>query len=281
MIIHTPSEIIHIDTPENVAFGYEVAGIGTRFVAAIVDRAIVFVLQFVILVGMLMLQQNSGADLESIENRLLVWLVGFIVLVMFLLNWGYYIFFELLWNGQSPGKRLVGLRVIGKNGAPIGLPESAIRNLVRIVDSLPTLYGVGIVSMFIDTKSRRLGDLAAGTLVVYDKGTISLESLRAAPLAKAARPILSPLPELPVQRLKSSDLYMAEEFLRRRESLVHRRDLAVRIARSLFERMDMPDHPIQPIDAEPFIEQIVMACRAADAATPVESAAPSQRTSES
>ena len=201
MIIHTPSENINdelvvIDTPENVAFGYEIAGIGTRFVAAVVDRAIVLVLQFVILVAMAMLEQSSGADLESIESRLMVWLVGFIVLVMFLLNWGYYIFFELLWNGQSPGKRLVGLRVIGKNGAPIGLPKLAIRNLVRIVDSLPTLYGVGIIAMFIDTKSRRLGDLAAGTLVVYDKGTISLESLRAAPLTRAARPILSPLPEL-------------------------------------------------------------------------------------
>ena len=195
------------------------------------------------------------------------------MLVMFSLNWGCYIFFELLWNGQSPGKRLVGLRVIGNDGAPIGLPESAIRNLVRIVDSLPALYGVGIVFMFIDTKARRLGDLAAGTLVVYDKGTISLESLRAAPLLQAARPILSPLPKLPVQRLKSSDLYMAEEFLRRRESLVHRKDLATRIARSLFERMGLPDHPIQPIDAEPFIEQIVMACRAVDSSAEGTSAA--------
>ena len=269
MIIHTPSEIINddyvvIDTPENVAFGYEVAGIGTRFIAAAVDRIVVLMLQFAILVGVFLLLQTTSTDWESLENRVLLWLVGFVTLVEFMLHWGYYIFFDMLWNGQSPGKRLVGLRVIGKNGAPIGLPESAIRNLLRIADGLPSFYGVGVVSMFIDAKSRRLGDLAAGTLVVYDKGSISLDSLRVAPLSQAARPILSPLPDLPVQRLKSSDLYMAEEFLRRRDSLVHRKDLALRIARSLFERMNMPDHPIQPLDAEPFIEQVVMACRVID-----------------
>jgi uncharacterized RDD family membrane protein YckC len=258
------SEIIRIETPENVAFSYEIAGIGSRFLAAAIDRLIILVLQGAILVGAFLLIQNSNTDLDTLETRLLVWLIGFVVLIEFLVYWGFYIFFEMLWNGQSPGKRWTGLRVIHNNGDPINLPESVIRNLVRMIDMLPSFYGLGLVIMFIDSRSRRLGDLAAGTLVVYDKDFITLESLKSAPLMQAARPILSPLPDLPIQLLKSSDLYLAEEFIRRRDGLAGRKELAIRIARALFERMGMPDHAIQPIDAEPFIEQVVMACRSMD-----------------
>ena len=257
-----PDETIRIDTPENVAFGYPVAGIGSRFLAAVIDRVIVLVLQAVIFIGLLLLLQSSGADVNDLESSLLVWIIGFITLVLFIIYWGYYIFFDMLWNGQSPGKRWCGLRVIRSDGAPVTLPESATRNLLRLIDGLPGFYGVGVISMFIDPKSRRLGDLAAGTLVVYDKEMITLDSLKAAPLTQVARPILSAVPDFPIQRLKSADLYMAEEFLRRRDTLVHRKDLAMRVAHALFERMGLSDYSIQGIDAEPFIEQIVQACRA-------------------
>src|SRR5215510_11634669 len=98
-------------------------------------------------------------------------------LASFVLFWGYYIFFEMLWNGQTPGKRWVGLRVIRTDGTPITLSESFIRNLTRLVDFLPAAYGIGIISMFLDKQSRRLGDLAAGTLVVHDRAPISIQSL--------------------------------------------------------------------------------------------------------
>jgi hypothetical protein len=98
-------------------------------------------------------------------------------LIAFGFLWGYYIFFETLWDGQTPGKRRARLRVIRSDGLPIGFAEAAIRNLVRMVDFLPAYYGVGVVAMFVDGRSRRLGDLAAGTLVVRDKGMITLESL--------------------------------------------------------------------------------------------------------
>ncbi len=103
------------------------------------------------------------------------WIVAILGLISFILLWGYYIFFEILWNGQSPGKRWVGLRVIRIDGTPITLSESIIRNLVRIIDFLPTAYGVGVVTMFINTNSRRVGDLAAGTIVVHDREAKGLE----------------------------------------------------------------------------------------------------------
>jgi uncharacterized RDD family membrane protein YckC len=103
-----------------------------------------------------------------------------------LVFWGYYILFETMWEGQSPGKRALGVRVLKTSGMPIGFLDAVIRNLVRIVDFLPFFYGVGVVTMFISPQSRRLGDLAAGTLVVRERVAITLDSLQAA-TAEAGR----------------------------------------------------------------------------------------------
>jgi hypothetical protein len=89
-----------------------------------------------------------------------------IMLAVFIVIWGYYIICEMVTGGASPGKRALGLRVIRDNGLPINFTNSLLRNLVRIVDFLPWCYGVGLVTMFVSGRSQRLGDLAAGTLVV-------------------------------------------------------------------------------------------------------------------
>src|SRR5262249_33255826 len=129
----------------------------------------------------------------------LAWLLAVFGLVAFAFLWGYYIFFEMAWNGQSPGKRWVGLRVMRLDGTPLTLSESIIRNLVRLVDFLPAYYGVGVVAMFISSQSRRLGDLAAGTVVVHDRAAVTLASLAAsAQVTPAAGPVVA---SLPVERL--------------------------------------------------------------------------------
>src|SRR5262245_54568432 len=146
-------------------FGYEVAGIGSRFLAALIDTLLIGALQIVVYMIVLVF---IGATLEQNGlSSLSAWVVGGLVLISFFLLWGYYIFFELLWNGQTPGKRVVGLRVIKTDGRPITAVESLVRNLVRLVDFMPTSYGVGIVTMFITEQSQRLGDMAAGTLVIF------------------------------------------------------------------------------------------------------------------
>src|SRR4029079_4673215 len=110
-------------------------------------------------------------------------------LLAFAILWGYYIAFELLWNGQSPGKRAIGLRVVREGGRPITFVGSAVRNLIRIVDFLPALYGIGVVVMFVDRRSRRLGDLAGGTLVVKERRGVTLESLTAPTVVAPPRPL--------------------------------------------------------------------------------------------
>ncbi len=92
--------------------------------------------------------------------------LGLSLIAAFLLDWLYPVTFEVL-TGTTPGKRSLGLMVVHDDGTPVGLPASLIRNLLRVVDFLPVCYGVGLVSTLADRDFRRLGDLAAGTLVVY------------------------------------------------------------------------------------------------------------------
>jgi uncharacterized RDD family membrane protein YckC len=259
--MESPDETLSIQTPENVVFGYEIAGIGSRFLAALVDSFIVLLLEAVILISVVLLMRSYFSESLSEISRLGMWLYAIIGLLLFILYWGYYIFFEMTWNGQSPGKRWLGLRVIRTDGTPITLAESIIRNLMRVVDILPTFYGVGVVVMFISEQSRRLGDLAAGTLVVREQASVTLESLATKPAPIPASASSQPSQDYPVNLLRLTDINMAEDFIRRREQLFNRQELAYRIARSLCERMGLPDMPIQPWEAEKLIDRVVQAYR--------------------
>src|SRR5574337_771069 len=174
---HPPDDYFSISTPENVAFGYDIAGIGSRFLAAVVDTLIILALQVVVNLTLLVLVQSFFRNQLNFDSPVAAWLIAVFGLIAFAFFWGYYIFFEILWNGQSPGKRWVGLRVIRVDGTPITASESIIRNLVRLIDFLPTAYGVGVVTMFINSNSRRVGDLAAGTIVVHDRETKGISEL--------------------------------------------------------------------------------------------------------
>jgi len=257
-----PDDYLNIDTPENVAFGYEVAGIGSRFLAAIVDTLLIIILQIIVNLTLLFLIRGVFEDLFTTQNDGWVWLIAVFGLVAFALLWGYYIFFEMAWNGQSPGKRWAGLRVIRTDGTPITLTEAIIRNLVRLIDFLPAYYGVGVVTMFINEQSRRLGDLAAGTLVVRDQANLTLGSLMAQSTLNHPSFLQSDQtsnPDLPVERLTEQDLQLAEEFLYRQRDLHHSSVLAQRIVKVLFERMGLPLSQINSGEAEKLIAEIVQA----------------------
>ncbi|MFN8501742.1 RDD family protein [Kouleothrix sp.] len=208
-----------IDTPENIEFAYDIAGIGSRFLAAIADTLLIGIAQVAIFLLIGLVSSASGIA-SSLGGGVLL---AFGTLLAFVVLWGYYIVFELVWNGQSPGKRLVGLRVVREGGRPITFAGSAIRNLIRIVDFLPALYGLGVVVMFIDRRARRLGDLAGGTLVVKERRNVTLASLTApsAGVLPAPRPG-EPLPEpsMPnIELLNDRDYTLIQEFLQRRSEL--------------------------------------------------------------
>lgn len=184
-----------IETPESVSFGYDVAGIGSRLVGALIDLILVIVLLGLLNVALwMLLMAVGGADalffgLDADAN----WVVGVIIalysLFQFAIIWGYFLLFELLWNGQTPGKRAAKTRALRMDGEPAGFAEVAVRNLVRFIDFLPSFYAVGFVTMLFNEKARRLGDYAAGTIVVREQISVRLADVAGPARKPTATPV--------------------------------------------------------------------------------------------
>lgn len=176
------NEHVSVHVPEQVTISYELAGVGSRFLAALVDTFIVVVgtalLAFIAWVLRTMLTADTSLSI-------LAW--GIVISAGLLIYMGFFIWCEMTMGGQSPGKRATGLRVVSVDGAPISAEQSAVRNILRIVDMLPTMYAVGLVSVLVTARNQRLGDLAAGTMVVKE---------RVEPLEEVSAPE-PPAPELP------------------------------------------------------------------------------------
>lgn len=143
----------HRETPEGVTLTLRPAGAPARAVAWLLD---------------LLILGAAATGFAILTSLLGVVGVGLHLLFFFALNWGYGVAFEMLRNGATPGKSVLGLRVTHDDGTPVTLRASVLRNLLRFADFLPMAYGAGIVTMLLDPDSRRLGDLVAGTVVVYD-----------------------------------------------------------------------------------------------------------------
>jgi uncharacterized RDD family membrane protein YckC len=258
-----PEETINIHTPENVAFGYQVAGIGSRFLAILTDNLLIIALQVAVVITYAVIMNVFGIDPYGSFSS---WVAAGFGLLMFIFYWGYFVLFEMFWNGQTPGKRWAGLRVIRNDGTPVTQSEALIRNLVRIVDFLPAAYGVGIITMFLDKQSRRLGDLAAGTLVVHDRAPISIQTLSIKRTVNFSPQGLKKiaLDGFPIERLSNNDLNLIEDFLSRRDQLTHRDTLAIQILSTLHAHLGLPPPSISRIEAEDTLVAIMQAIQQKD-----------------
>lgn len=247
-----------IDTPENVTFGYEVAGIGNRFIGALIDTGIIGVLLVILNFALLALLELTGDLREVMFNGLestgISWAGGLALALYALLNfamfWGYYMLFELLWNGQTPGKRVAKTRVLRTDGNPARTSEVAVRNLVRIVDFLPALYALGFVVMFLNRQSRRLGDYAAGTLVIRERTAVNLDSLLAAAPSSTIDPeqvavLRTRFPA--VRRLSAADYDLVRQTLARADRSQVDGALVARLANAVAARMGEQ----LPVDVSP------------------------------
>lgn len=149
---------ISIPTPEGVELELVLAGVGSRLVGALVD----FLIKAVILFALWVSGAAAGDDGG--------FFVALLIIASFLVLWGYDVAFETLASGRTPGKRAAGLRVVRLGGEPVGFLASAVRNLLRIIDMQPGfMYAVGAVTILFSQHNQRLGDLAAGTLVVRER----------------------------------------------------------------------------------------------------------------
>jgi uncharacterized RDD family membrane protein YckC len=254
------SDQLSIETPELVAIQMPIAGIGSRFIALLVDYLIW-------IPGILIVGRIFAFFLPSLNafNKLSEqWAFAIYVFLIFLFNWGYFTLFEAFWNGRTPGKRVARIRVIQRSGRPIGLFESMARNFIRYVDQIPFFYAVGAIAVFATRDHQRLGDLAAGTLVVRDRieeAPSSSEATRTftanifTPPTPAAEPHATfTLPDHQVARLSGADLQVLGSFFARRLDmpLATREALAQRIASAIQAKSGL--EPPAGASVETFLE---------------------------
>lgn len=180
-----PDEDMVIATPELVAFNYEIAGIGSRFVAALLDLLVAIA----ILIAVGAVAAFSANATGNTTLAILLFVMG-----AFVLTYGYFWASEYAFNGQTLGKRAARLRVVGTSGEPISFSQAGIRNLIRFVDFLPGWYAAGLVCLFINGRGQRLGDLAAGTVVVRERRQVRLQDLPIAAGQPAAASAGAPPP---------------------------------------------------------------------------------------
>jgi uncharacterized RDD family membrane protein YckC len=241
---------ITIATPEGVDLELTLAGVGSRFTSALVDLAIQLALLtafgILFLVG---LESLGGGGLGA----------ALFLLLSFVLFAGYDIVFEVYASGRTPGKRLNGLRVVRDDGSPVQFLTSAVRNVLRLVDILPTLYLVGIVSILVTARNQRLGDLAAGTLVVRERlGASRTRRPQEPSTADSATPAWA---DWDVSGVTRDEVVAVRRFLERRGELTY--DARTRLAEDLARALRPRVAGVAPtLDDDQFLEELAAAKRA-------------------
>jgi uncharacterized RDD family membrane protein YckC len=205
--VYSPDKLT-IETPEQIPLEFPLAGIGSRFLAIALD-SLIQVLGFLLVI---FAAELFLPTIARFTPRAWTWAAAIFFLAIFVLYSGYYALFEVFWNGQTPGKRLVRIRVIGDSGRPITVYEAVTRNLLRVVDQFPGPYVVGIISIFLTARNKRVGDIVAGTVVVHEKAMQE---------AQPEFPAVAPARETPssAMQVSSDELELIERFLQRRYDL--------------------------------------------------------------
>lgn len=244
---------ISIATPEGVDLELTLAGVGSRCAARVLDQLV----QGGVLIALGLLLGAVGGFLAGDRGEGgaggTAFATAFIIVLVFLVQFGYDVAFETLASGRSPGKRWTGLRVVRIDGAPVGFVTSAVRNLVRLIDFLPGFYGVAMVAVLVSSRNQRLGDMAAGTLVVREKKVAPPPGAVLAPQRWA-----DDLSGWDVSAVTNDELATVRRFLDRRGGLTPtaRERLGTELANRLFPRVA---GPTGSMGAEQFLEALVAA----------------------
>jgi uncharacterized RDD family membrane protein YckC len=255
-----------IETPERVPLHFALASIGNRFLACTIDHAMQALTIILMLIAFLTL-----ANFSSLSDELTSapkWVYAVSILVVFLIVSGYFAFFEWLWNGQTPGKRWLKLRVIREDGRPVTFWEAAVRNLLRSIDIMPApFYSIGLISVFTTARDQRVGDLVAGTVVVREReaeapafAQVFAADVSDPALRRSFRPVEF---TADLNGLTESEIQVVETFLRRRWDLqdVPRQWMAWRVSLPIMYKI-RPAYDLATFTYEGFLEELLHRYRA-------------------
>lgn len=268
-IIQAEEKLI-IETPERVPLEFALASIGNRFLAVAIDHFIQYLSIFLIAWIFLSAAGYGGSDVSTEADKILSempkWTIAMLVIVVFLIFAGYFIVFEWLWNGQTPGKRMLKLRVIRDDGRPLTLWEAIARNLLRICDAVPgfviPIYSVGLIVIFLSSRDQRMGDIFAGTVVIRertDEAPTFAETFSNRITDVAFTRVQKPTEtQANVNLLTEREVEVVESFLRRRWDLTERQRLwmAWRIALPIMYKLK-PSYNLETFTYEGFLEDIL------------------------
>jgi uncharacterized RDD family membrane protein YckC len=242
---------VSVRTPESIAFSYDLAGLGSRFLAVAIDMAI----QTLVIVGIVWgivamashtpghpVVHRTAADVRAAQSLG----IAIIAAVLFLVYFGYFILFEAFWNGQTPGKKLLHIRVVRDGGYPADIGSTTIRNLIRVGEIALGFYGVSAIVALFSPENKRLGDLAAGTMVVREERAPSLAAVVA---AQEQQPAGAP------SLLTPDEHALVDRYVARRETMApsHRALLAAQIAARVRPRIS---RDLQALDDDDLLTKL-------------------------
>ena len=254
-------EVLIIETPERVPLHFALASIGNRFIACAIDHAIQ-----ALALGLIAIASAVLANFSIIERSLSSapkWVYAVMILLLYLIFSGYFAFFEWIWNGQTPGKRWLKLRVIREDGRPITFWEAAVRNLLRSFDMMPIpFYSIGLISVFSTARDQRIGDMVAGTVVVREREAEApaFAQVFATPVSDPAlRRSFKPVDfQASLSSLTEAEIQVVETFLRRRWDLedVPRQWMAWRVSLPILYKL-RPTYDLATFTYEGFLEELL------------------------
>ncbi len=256
-------ETLIIETPERVELEFSLASIGNRFMAVGIDHFIQFVSIFVVAWILGWIASGSSTSLFEDSPK---WVTAIMIIAVFVLFSSYFVVFEWLWNGQTPGKRLMKLRVIREDGRPLTLWEAIVRNLLRIADAAPgfviPVYSVGLITIFLNARDQRLGDIFAGTVVIRERideaptfADTFTKRIADPALTRVQKPVTF---TADISKITEDEIEVAEVFLRRRWDMSERQRvwMAWRIALPLMYKLK-PRYSEADFTYEGFLEELL------------------------
>jgi uncharacterized RDD family membrane protein YckC len=247
--------LIHMDkitikTPEHIELEYELAGLGSRYVSLFIDHLIQFFVLSLLFLALVISHPNFTAQSPAELMRSVF--AGVMMVFIFMVSFGYFIFFETIWSGQTPGKKYAQIQVIKDNGEPIGFIDALLRNMFRMVDFFPFYYYLGAGFIWFHKDRKRIGDIVAHTIVVRHKANLNPVSL----------PELNGKSDLQmnVSLIKEQEYALVRDFIISRHSLQteDRIRIAQKLANLIRKKLSAEDIDV---DNEEFIETVAVQYR--------------------